>query len=60
MKKIIIYEFQLKAIHDALRLTANAYDCRRKETCLDRMVTKAEKYAENALEGKIDERVNHC
>lgn len=57
--KIEIYEFQLKAIHDALRLTANLYESRKGETCFDRQVRQAEKYAKNALEGKIDERVKY-
>lgn len=59
MKKVEIYEFQLEAIKNALRLTANAYGCRSGETCLDRNVRQAEKYAENALNGDIDKRVNY-
>lgn len=58
MEKIEIYRFQMEDIKDALRVTANAYDCRNKATCLDRMVTQAETYAVNALEGRIDERVS--
>lgn len=54
MEEVTIYKFQLEAIKEALRVTANAYDCRNKETCLDRMVTQAEKYAENALKGEKD------
>jgi hypothetical protein len=54
MEEIIIYKFQLKAIKEALRVVANTYDCRNQETCMDRMVTQAEKYAENALKGERD------
>jgi len=57
MKKVEIYEFQLKEIQDALRLTANIYKCRKKKTCWDRTVTQAEQYANNALEEKIDKIV---
>lgn len=63
MKKIEIYEFQLKNIQDALRVTANIHGSRDKNkegrTCHDRMVTQAEKYADNAMDGKIDERVKY-
>lgn len=59
MEKIEIYKFQLETIKDALRMTANAYGCRKGVTCLDRNVRQAEKYAENALEGNIDIQVNY-
>ena len=59
MKKIIIYEFQLKVIEDALRLTSNLHNSQRGETCFDRQVRQAKKYTENALAGKIDKRVNY-
>ena len=61
MKSIQIYEFQLKIIQEALRLTQNIY-CKGKttgETCFDRQVRQAKKYTDNALEGKIDERVDY-
>jgi len=35
------------------------FNCRDKVTCTDRMVTQAEKFAENALEGNIDKRVEY-
>jgi hypothetical protein len=57
MKEVVIYEFQLKAISEALRVVANVYDCREKKTCLDRMVTQAEIFANNALNGEKDKRV---
>lgn len=57
MEEIKIYRFQLEAIKEALRVSANAMGCRNKETCLDRMVTQAEQYADNALKGEIDKRV---
>lgn len=63
MEEITIYKFQLEAIKEALRVTANIHDSRNKrkegETCHDRMVRQAEVYAENALEGKKDERVQY-
>lgn len=59
MKEVIIYEFQLESICNALRVVANAYDCRENETCLDRMVTQAEQYAINALAGEKDKRVRY-
>lgn len=61
MEEITIYKFQLEAIKDALRVTANIHDSRDKSkkgrTCHDRMVAQAEKYAENALKGEKDTRV---
>lgn len=59
MKEITIYEFQLKAIREALRVVANTYDCRSNDTCMDRMVSEAEKYAENALKGEKDKIVKY-
>ena len=58
MDEITIYKFQLESIKDALRVTANIHDSRNKSkkgrTCHDRMVSEAEQYAKNALEGKKD------
>ena len=59
MEEITIYKFQLEAIKEALRVVANTYDCRGQETCMDRMVTQAEKYAENALKGEKDNVVRY-
>lgn len=59
MKEVVIYEFQLEAIRNALRLVANVYDCRNNETCMDRMVTQAEQYAINALNGEKDKYVKY-
>lgn len=58
MEKVEIYRFQLEAIQDALRITANIHNSKNKESSFDRDVITAKKYAENALDGKIDERVN--
>ena len=56
-------KFQLEAIKEALRVTANIHDSRNKnkkgETCHDRMVRQAEKYAENALKGEKDIEVRY-
>ena len=63
MEEITIYKFQLEAIKEALRVTANIHDSRNKrkegETCHDRMVRQAEKYAENALKGEKDIEVRY-
>lgn len=57
MKEVVIYEFQLKEIIDALRLTANLNGCRTKKTAFDRTVMAAYQFAENALEGNKDKHV---
>ena len=60
MEKVEIYRFQLESIKDALRMTANIHKSRTPkpdQTCFDRTVVQAERYAANALDGKIDERV---
>ena len=58
MEEITIYKFQLEAIKEALRITANIHGSRNKakedRTCHDRMVSQAEQYANNALDGKKD------
>jgi len=59
MEEITIYKFQLEDIIEALRMTSNIHDCQKGETCFDRSVRIAKKYAENALEGKKDERVKY-
>lgn len=59
MKEITIYQFQLEAIIEALRVTSNIHKCSQLVTCHDRMVTQAKKYAENALEGNKDLTVKY-
>ncbi|MDA3906426.1 MAG: hypothetical protein PF484_10150 [Bacteroidales bacterium] len=60
MEEVTIYKFQLEAIKDALRVTANIHNSRKTlETCHDRMVVQAEKYAENALKGEKDTVVRY-
>ena len=59
MDKVEIYKFQLDIIAEALRLTNNLHHCGKGETCFDRQVRQAYKYAQNAQEGKIDEIVNY-
>lgn len=59
MEEITIYRFQLEAIEDALRLTANIHDSRKGETCFDRQVRQSEQYAINALEGNYKKQVNY-
>lgn len=59
MEKIQIYKFQLENIKEALRMTSNIHNSRLGETCFDRTVRQAYQYVNNALDGKIDERVNY-
>lgn len=59
MEEIVIYKFQLEAIIEALRITSNIHNSSKGITCHDRQVRQAKKYAENALEGKKDERVKY-
>lgn len=59
MKELSIYEFQLKVIIDALRLTNNLHNCGEGVTCYDRQVRQAYRYAENALKGLKDEYVQY-
>lgn len=59
MNEIIIYEFQLKVVIEALRLTNNIYHCGEGKTCYDRQVRQAYKYAENAINGKKDDYVQY-
>ena len=59
MEEITIYKFQLEAIMDALRLTANIYKCREGVTCYDRQVRQAEQFAINALKGEKGKEVKY-
>lgn len=59
MEEVTIYKFQLETIKEALRITANIHDSRRGETCFDRQVRQAEKFAENALKGEKDKEVSY-
>lgn len=54
MEEVTIYKYQLEAIKDALRLTANMHDSRKGRTCFDRQVKQAEQYAINALNGRSE------
>lgn len=59
MEEITIFKFQLEAIKEALRLTNNIHDCQKGVTCFDRQVRQSYKYAENALQGKKETKVNY-
>lgn len=73
MEEITIYKFQLEVILEVLRLdsqnrqegsllekwTKPTLTRHPPETCYDRQLKQAKKYAENALEGKKDEKVNY-
>lgn len=57
MKEIIIYEYQLKQIIEALRLSSVIHNCSTRETCYDRQVTQAKEMAENCLKGEKDKEL---
>lgn len=59
MKEIIIYQFQLEEIIEALRMTSNLHKSQLGKTCFDRTVRQAKQYAENALKGEKDITVNY-
>lgn len=59
MKEITIYEFQLKEIIDALRMTLNLRNSQKGETCFDRTVRQSYEFAKNALAGEKDIEVKY-
>lgn len=59
MKEKIIYEYQLKTIVEALRLTVRIHDSNKGETCFDRQVRQAYEFAKNALEDEYKKKVNY-
>ncbi len=59
MEEITIYKFQLETILEALRLTSNIHESQNGETCFDRQVRQAYKYAQNALAGEKDKTVKY-
>ena len=54
MKELKIYEYQAKHVRDALQLVARVYECKSKETCLDRDVMQAIEMMNNILNEKPD------
>jgi hypothetical protein len=52
MKNILIPEYKLKRIKNALRLTSNINGCSKKETAFDREVMLAIKYINESLNNK--------
>jgi hypothetical protein len=56
MKNILIPEYKLKRIKNALRLTSNINECSKKETAFDREVMLAIKYINETLNNKENER----
>ena len=59
MKEITIYEYQLKVIHDALRLTCNLHNSQEGKTSFDRQVRQAFEFANNALKGDYKATVSY-
>lgn len=59
MKEIVIYEFQLKEIVNALRLTSNLHQSSKGDTAFNRQVRQAYQYAENALAEQKDIKVDY-
>lgn len=59
MKEIIIYEYQLKSIFEALRVISTIHKSNEGKTCHDRMVRQAYRFAENALNGEHEKEVSY-
>lgn len=59
MEKVVLYKYQLEEIQDALRMVMMLRKSIKNETCLDRTVKRAKKYAENALNDKININVDY-
>lgn len=59
MEEIVIYKYQLEKILEALRITSNIHNSTKGETCHDRQVRQAYKFAENALKGEPKMQVNY-
>ena len=59
MKEVVIYEYQLNAILEALRVTSCIHNSTKGVTCHDRMVRQAYKFAENALNGEHKTEVSY-
>jgi len=49
MEEILIYKYQLEAIKDTLRMTANVLKSHSKETCLDRCIMKSIEMVDDTL-----------
>jgi hypothetical protein len=54
MEKLQIYEYQAKAIENALRIVSNTMKSKNKETCLDRDVEQSLEMIRNVIKGEID------
>lgn len=59
MEEKTIYDFQLKVIIEALRITSNIHESSKGVTCHDRQVRQAYEYAKNALAGNKDKKVEY-
>ena len=59
MEEITIYKFQLENIIDALKITSRIHNSKEGRTCHDRMVRQGLRFAENALNGNKDKKVNY-
>jgi hypothetical protein len=59
MEEKTIYEFQLRVIVDALRLTSRIHESSKGETSYDRQVRQAYEYAKNALANEKDKEVKY-
>lgn len=54
MDKLEIYEFQAKLIEDTLRMVANAFHSKERQTSLDRDVMQSLQMIRNVLSKEID------
>lgn len=59
MEEIVIYKYQLETILEALRITSNIHNSTSGETCHDRHVRQAYKFAKNALNGEHKTEVSY-
>ena len=53
MKEITIYEFQLKTIIEALRITSNIHNSSKGKTCHDRQVRQALEFAKTLRDDQV-------
>lgn len=58
MNKVVLYEFQLRRIAEALRLSSRALGSKKLESSMHRDIEQAKQYVKNAMEGNIDIHVS--
>jgi hypothetical protein len=58
MKKLIIYEFQVKHLLDTFNYITSQFNCSKKETCMDRDVMQSREMLTNVLNEEIDKNTS--